>query len=151
MIGWFTISSCVSSQNEHVLIQSLVWFICIPVQSELTFSLLLLLSSRRRKRLGVRLLSFRPCPRPLLSSCISLRSRITSSWPAENGKSVWKKDEEGEDGNSIERGKALDSTLTSSSLLDTLHQINTEPEHSVPLLVFSSSLPSQSLIHVSSC
>lgn len=106
------------------------------MQSELTSSLLLLFSSRRRKRLAVRLLSFRPCPRPLLSSCISLRSRITSSWPVEDGKSIKGKDEEVEEDNRIEGGKALDSTLTSSSLLDTLHQINIEPERCPTVSVF---------------
>lgn len=38
-------------------------------------------SNRRRKWLQVLLLSLSPWPRPRLSSCISLRSKITSSWP----------------------------------------------------------------------
>lgn len=40
-----------------------------------------LLSSSSRKRLAVFLLSFKPWPSPRLSSCISRRSIITSSWP----------------------------------------------------------------------
>lgn len=40
-------------------------------------------SSRRRKWLQVLLLSLSPWPRPRLSSCMSRRSRITSSWPGD--------------------------------------------------------------------
>lgn len=40
-------------------------------------------SNRRRKWLRVLLLSLSPWPRPRLSSCISRRSKITSSWPGE--------------------------------------------------------------------
>lgn len=54
----------------------------------LTLLLLDLLSNRSRNRFAVLLLSFRPCPRPLLSSCINLRSRITSNWPVRD---VWER------------------------------------------------------------
>lgn len=40
-------------------------------------------SNRRRKWLQVILLSLSPWPRPRLSSCISRRSKITSSWPGD--------------------------------------------------------------------
>lgn len=40
-------------------------------------------SNRRRKWLQLLLLSLSPWPRPRLSSCISRRSKITSSWPGE--------------------------------------------------------------------
>lgn len=37
----------------------------------------------------VLLLSLSPWPRPLLSSCISRRSKITSSWPGEANSECW--------------------------------------------------------------
>ena len=41
----------------------------------------LLFSSSIRNKLAVILLSWTPCSRPRLSSCMSLRSMITSIWP----------------------------------------------------------------------
>lgn len=46
-----------------------------------TTSVPCLLSNSSWKTLAVILLSWTPCPRPRLSSCISRRSMITSSWP----------------------------------------------------------------------
>lgn len=53
------------------------------VGPDFTSRLMVLRSNRRRKRLQVTLLSLSPWPRPRLSSCISRRSKITSSWPGE--------------------------------------------------------------------
>lgn len=50
---------------------------------DLTSWLMVRRSNRRRKWLQVILLSLSPWPRPRLSSCISRRSKITSSWPGD--------------------------------------------------------------------
>lgn len=52
--------------------------------SSVTSSAELLFSSNRRKELAVILLSRTPWPKPRLSSWLSLRSIITSSWPVES-------------------------------------------------------------------
>lgn len=52
--------------------------------SSITSSAELLFSSSRRKELAVILLSRTPWPKPRLSSWLSLRSIITSSWPVES-------------------------------------------------------------------
>lgn len=57
---------------------SQLWAAAVILQ---TLLLADLLSSSSRKRLAVFLLSFKPWPSPRLSSCISRRSIITSSWP----------------------------------------------------------------------
>lgn len=46
-----------------------------------TIFMTLLFSSSIRNKLAVILLSWTPCSRPRLSSCMSLRSMITSIWP----------------------------------------------------------------------